>query len=337
MPTASDYACAIDELRRARRIVITLHVKPDADALGSAAALRRWLVAQGKTVEVVVPTSPAPKFAYLDPDGVVRVAGRDVRVSGIAAPDLVVVLDTGTWLQLEGMAPLVGESGAPVLVIDHHRTQDPLADFLLADPDAAATVILVHRLLLEAGAAIDDRTATFLLAGLVSDTDWFRLPNVTPDVLRLAADLVAAGARPPEIFERLYQCDPLPRVHVMGRAMETLRQVLDGRVTIMSLPRALFRETGADIGDTENLINECMRVRGTRVGVMLVEADPDTVRVSLRCQPGLNVLEVAKRFGGGGHIRAAGCRVKASLDAAEARVLEAVQAALDAANAPESP
>ena len=320
-----DYQAAIAELRRAGRIVLTTHVKPDADALGSVAALRRWLLSLGKTVEVIIPSPPSNKYAFLDPDKVFKVAKRDVDVAAVPPPDLVCIVDTGTWLQLEGMEPLVGHASVPVLVIDHHRTHDPLADYLLVDPEVPATAVLIYRLLVEAGATIDATLATYLFAGLATDTNWFRLPNVHPETFRVAAALGEAGARPHEIHESLYLSDDLARVHLHGRAIETLHPTLDGRVMVMRLPRALFREVGADIGDTENLINECLRVRGTQVGVLLVEANDDEVRVSLRSRPPVDVLQVAERFGGGGHRRAAGARLHGSLDRVETQVLAAVE------------
>jgi bifunctional oligoribonuclease and PAP phosphatase NrnA len=326
-----DYSEAIRELRAARSVVITCHVKPDGDALGSASALRRWLVAQGKTVRIIVPTSPAPKYVFLDPDRIIEVAGRDVDLETIERPDLVCLVDTCTRLQLEGMEALVEHSGAPVLAIDHHHTQDALADFLVVDATAAATAIIIYRLLLQAGAEIDARTATDLLSGLATDTDWFRLATVDPTVFRLAADLVEAGAKPHLVFDALYMSDEFPKVLLRGRGIESLHLALDDRVAVMRLPRSLFRELGADIGDTENLITECMKVRGAVVGVMLVETEDDEVRISLRSRPPVDVLCVAKEFGGGGHLRAAGARFTGSLDQAEKNILASVAVSLDTA------
>jgi phosphoesterase RecJ-like protein len=336
VPSEADYAEAIAELKRARRIAMTCHVKPDGDALGCIAALRHWLLAEGKTVEVIVPTPPPPKYDFIDPDRSVKVAGRDVDLRRLAPPDLVCVVDTCTWLQLAGMEPLVRDSSASVLAIDHHRTRDALADFQLVDPGAAATAVLVYHLLRQAGAPIDAETAAALFVGLALDTDWFRLPNVEPETFTLAAALVEAGANPSEIHDLLYQNDDLARVQLRGRAIESLRTALDGRAAVMRLTQALFRECGADVGDTENLINEGLRIRGTQVAVMLVEADGDEVRVSLRARPPVNVLQVAEQFGGGGHHRAAGARLTGSLDEVEARVLEAVRRVLDAAGPPPS-
>ncbi len=324
-----DYAEAIAELQRARRVALTAHIKPDGDALGSLAALRRWLIAQGKTVTVILPTPPANKYAFMDPEGAFKTVGRDVKLSTLPPQDLVVVLDTCTWLQLQGMEPLVGHSAAPVLVIDHHRTQDALADFQLIDPEAPATAVIVHRLLVAAGATIDAPTAMFLFVGLACDTDWFRLATVDGPTFALAAALVEAGAKPSLAYDVLYMNDDLPKMLLRGRAIENLVSTLDGRVTVMRLSRALFREFGTDVGDTENLITECMRVRGTQVGVMLVEADGDDIRVSLRSRPPVNVLQVAEQFGGGGHHRAAGAKLTGSMDQVEARVLEAVRRVLD--------
>jgi bifunctional oligoribonuclease and PAP phosphatase NrnA len=333
MAPDSHYAEAIRLLRQAGSVVITMHVKPDSDALGSAAALRHWLLAQGKTVRVIVPTSPAPKYAFLDPDRVVQVAGRDVDLRQLPAPDLVCTVDTCTWGQLEGMEPLIEHSGAPVLAIDHHQTQDALADFLLVDAAAPATAVIMHRLLQQAGATIDATLATYLLAGLGGDTDWFRLATVDPAVFRLAADLVAAGAKPYEVFDHLYMSDEMAKVQLKGRAIELMEFALDDRVVVMRLPRSLFRELGADIGDTENLITECMRVRGVSVGVMLVETEGEEIRISLRSRPPVNVLQVARGFGGGGHLRAAGARLNGSMDAVIKKVLVSVARSLDETDA----
>jgi len=310
---------------------MTTHVKPDADGLGSIAALKRWLQPAGKTVEIILPTPPPPRYTFMDPDRSVKVAGRDVNLASLEPPDLVCVVDTGTWVQLAGMEPLVSRSGAPVLIIDHHRSCDVPADYLLVDPEAAAAAEVVYRLLKEAGATIDAEIGSYLFAGLVADTDWFRLATVRPDTFQLAAALVEAGARPNVIHDRLHLSDDLTKVQLLGRAIETMHPALDGRVMVMRLTQALFREVGADLGDTENLINECMKVRGTQVGLMLVEADGDEIRVSLRSRPPVNVLRVAERFGGGGHHRAAGARLRGPIDRVEVQVLEAIREALEQA------
>ena len=321
----------VAQLRRARTIVMTTHVKPDGDALGSIAALRRWLRSLGKTVHVVVP-SPAPaKYAFLDPEQAFKAAGRDLDLASLPQPDLVCILDTSAWLQLPGMEPLVANSGAPVLVIDHHRTSDDLATAQFIDPSAPATASIVYRILVEAGATIDPETATCLFIGLALDTDWFRLATTDPEALRLAATLVEAGAKPHEVYDRLYMEEDLGRMRLRGHAVEMLRPALGGRVIIMRLTGDMFHQFGVDLGDTENLVNECMRVRGSLVGVMLVEAGRGEVRVSLRCRPPINVLPVAEKFGGGGHHRAAGAKMTGTLDAVEGEVLAAVREALDRA------
>lgn len=332
------YQTAIDCLQQADRIVLTTHVKPDADGLGALSALRRWLLAQGRQVEVILPTPPPDRYGFLDPDGAFRVAGRDLDVAAVPAPDLVCIVDTGTWQQLEGLEPLVAESGAEVLVVDHHATQDPLADVSLVDTEAAAAVMPVYRLLRFAGAAVDATMARDLYLGLVGDTDGFRLPNVGPEVHRLAAELVEAGAKPWDVHARLSESDGLAKFHLWGRIMQTLHAVLGGRATVLHVTREMFRDTGAMPGDTESVINLTLRVRGARIGVLLAETDEDNdIRVSLRSVPGVNVLQVAEHFGGGGHVRAAGARLRGTIDEAEAQVLEVVRAVLDEAGGQAEP
>ncbi len=306
---------------------------PDGDGLGSLGALRRWLEAEGKTVETVLPT-PAPEefLPYLPDD--VHVAGRDIDVAALPRPDLVVVADTAAWDQLEGVEGLLADGGAPVLAIDHHRTRDPLADLWLVDENVAACVQIVRRLLAEADAPLDRATATDLFIGLVADTGWFRLPNAGPAVYRLAAELVEAGAEPHRLYEQLHQGEDLSKLRLAGLALQTIDLVEDGRVAVMRISQDLFRRAGTPTTGTGGLVNECLRIRGVKVGVLLVEESGGDVRVSLRCRYGLSILPVAERFGGGGHRRAAGFRLEAALAEAEGVVLEAVREVLDAPGTP---
>ena len=328
MIARKDYQRAIEELRRADRVVLTTHVKPDGDAMGSLAALRRWLLAEGKRVETIVPTPPPPRYAFLDPDGTVQVAGQDAEAAAEDPPDLVCIVDTGTWQQLAGVEAIV-KGARRVLIIDHHRTQDVPGQAALVDAEAAATAILVHDLLVEAGAAIDAETATYLFAGLAMDTDWFRLPTSGAETLRLAARLVEAGAKPHLLYEQLYWNNDLAKMHLAGLAVEGMRPALGGQVMVMRLTQAMFRQTATKADDTENLINECMKVRGVQVGILLTDGGTGEVHVSLRSRPGTDVLGVAERFGGGGHRYAAGARVPGTLDEVEAQILDAVGQALD--------
>ncbi|MFO8013311.1 MAG: bifunctional oligoribonuclease/PAP phosphatase NrnA [Phycisphaerae bacterium] len=322
------YQEAIERFRQAPSVALTTHVNGDADGLGSLAALRRWLLDLGTRVDVVLPTAPGETYAFLDPEGAFLVAGRDVDPAAMDPPALVCIVDTCTWQQLEGVEGLVQAAGAEVLVIDHHRTRDAVADLELVDPEAAAAVVLVHRLLTLAGADIDARTASALFVGLVGDTDGFRLPNVGPETFRLAGDLVEAGADPWAVHERLNLSDRLQKLHLWGRAAQTLHLACDGRVAVLHVTRAMLEAVDAERSDTEGLINTSLQVRGVRVGVMLRETEDGAVRVSLRSVPGVDVLQVAERFGGGGHTRAAGARTAGPLQEAEARVLEAVGAAV---------
>ena len=322
------YRHAVEELRRADRIVLTTHVKPDGDAMGSLAALRRWLLAEGKQVETIVPTPVPTRYAFLDPGAAVKVAGHEVDPAALDPPDLVCIVDTGTWQQLAGVEALV-KGARRVFVIDHHRTQDVPAQVALVDAEAPATAVLVHDLLVEAGAAIDAETATYLFSGLAMDTDWFRLPTSGAETLRLAARLVESGAKPNLIYEQLYWNNDLAKMRLLGLAVGGLRPALGGRVAVMRLSEAMFRQTGTDADDTENLINECMKVRGVQVGILLTDGGTGEVRVSLRSRPGTDILRVAERFGGGGHRYAAGARVQGSLEAVESQILAAVGQALD--------
>jgi len=316
---------AARRIGRAGSLLLLTHARPDGDGLGSICALGRCAEAAGIPVRLLVPDEVPRRYRFLFADRPPAHAGQFTHVADGA--ELVVVMDTCAYAQLDGLRAHLEARRDKIIVIDHHATGDDLADTQWVDTTAAATGVMVRELLAELGWPIGPQAARDLLVAVVSDTGWFRFSNTDARTLRCAADLLDAGARPDEIFAALYQRDRPQRLRLLERMLASLELHHDDRLAVMTLRERDFREIGATEGETENLINESLRLETVEAAVLLVE-NAQGVRVSLRSRGAVNVAQVAEHFGGGGHARAAGCRVDQGLDALKDRIVAAVGAAL---------
>jgi phosphoesterase RecJ-like protein len=326
-----NWAPFVDFVHRGRRFLLTTHVRPDADGLGSQLALAEALTGLGKECRLVIASSWPPRYNFLDPDH---------RIERFTPPgeawrdaDAIIVLDTGTWNQLGDFGPFLRSLDAPKVVIDHHLSQDDLGALRLVDPTAEATGRLVHQAIRALGVPLTPRMASHLFTALAMDTGWFRHANTTPATFILAAELEAAGANPTTLYELLFEQNSLARLKLMGLILDRLQVTAGGRIAYTVLLRDDYAATGAVPPDTEDLVNFTRSVAGVEVGLFFMEQPRGGVKVSFRSRH-LDVARLAERFGGGGHRLAAGATLHQPLAEARALVLEATAAALTEAASP---
>jgi bifunctional oligoribonuclease and PAP phosphatase NrnA len=327
-----DWAPFVALVRRHQRFLLTTHVRPDPDGLGSMLALAEALEHEGKVVQMVVTGVYPPPYLFLDP-------GR--RVQRFEPPgdpwrqaEAVVVLDTGTWNQLGDFGPFLRQLNAEKAVIDHHLTQDDLGALRLVDTTAEATGRLVHEATRALGVPLGPGTAQSLFLAVATDTGWFRHSNATAATFALAGELVAAGARPTEAYEYLYEHNTLARLKLRGVVLDRLQLAAGGKVAWTEVRRADYPATGATPQDSEELVNYPRSLAGVEVGLLFLEQPRGGVKVSFRSRARVDVARLAERFGGGGHRLASGAILETSLDDARSRVLAAVTEALEAAPCP---
>jgi phosphoesterase RecJ-like protein len=320
----------IDILSRCRRVLVTTHVRPDGDALGSSAAIVLGMKQKGIDADVLLLSHLPRKYAFLYHDAGVRHV--DVE-AGFPADfsldpyDALLVVDTGTWSQLPGLQERVEKWPKPKLVIDHHLTQQDWATDKWVDTTAGACGEMVEELLQQWGVRIDHPMAQALFVAIVSDTGWFMFSNTRPVTLRLAADLMEAGVDTDRIYQLLYQNERAERVALQTRGLASLELLDDGRVAVMKVRKADFAEARAHVNDTENLINAPLQIRTVEVSVLLSEPpEGGPIRVSMRSKGQVDVAKFAEQFGGGGHARAAGLKLATSLDEAHDKVVTALLA-----------
>lgn len=312
----------------AQSFVLTSHMRPDCDAIGSEIGLALALRSRGKTVRIINGDPVPPHIAFIDPNRDVEVLGRDVSEPHLAC-DVLVVLDTSAWGQLGPMADVVRRSTAQKIVIDHHVSQDDFGAIMLKDPTAESTGRLVLEAINALGIALTPAIARPLFAAIATDTGWFRFPSVTAVTFEAATQLVSAGARPHVIFAALYEQNSLARLWLQGRILSNVKSHLGGRLLSTAITQADLKEVGAEPTDTEDVINRLLGVAGVEVSLLFLELGPHETKVSLRSRSPVDVHAIAEGLGGGGHRAAAGVRFPGPLAEAEPAVLEAVSAAME--------
>jgi phosphoesterase RecJ-like protein len=323
---ALDWTPLVDLVRRHRRLLLTTHIRPDADGIGSMMALTEVLRQQGKEVQCVIASVWPPRYGFLDPGK--QIQRFDARDKSSANAEAVIVLDTGTWNQLGDFGPFLAKLAAAKVVIDHHLSQDDLGAVRLVDTSAEATGRLVYEAIVALGGSITQTVADLLFVALAGDTGWFRHANTTPATFALAEKLAAAGARPTVLYELLYEQNTLPRLRLTGLVLERLQVVENGLVAFTEIRRGDYAATGAVPQDSEELVNYTRSIAGVEVGLFFMEQPRGGVKVSFRARARVDVARLAERFGGGGHRLASGTIVESTLEDARGRVLAALHDAL---------
>lgn len=323
-----DWSPFVDFVHRHQRFLLTTHVRPDGDGLGSMLALDEILRRQGKEVQLAIASSYPARYRFLDSAGRVkhfRQPGAEFRRA-----DAVLVLDTGTWNQLGEFSAFLRGLDVAKAVIDHHMTQDDLGGHLFVDTTAEATGRLVFEAIRALGEPLNPDAATALFVALAMDTGWFRHANAQAPTFALASELVRAGARPEVLYDKLFENNSLGRLKLVGLVLGRLQVTNDGKVAYTELRRSDYESTGATPQDSEDLVNYTRSLEGVEVGLFFMEQPRGGVKVSFRSRAAVDVSRIAEQFGGGGHRLASGATIEASLDDARARVLQAVTSALAA-------
>jgi phosphoesterase RecJ-like protein len=321
-----DWTPLADLIERHDRFLLTTHVRPDGDALGSEVGMAGLLRERGKDVRVVNASRTPPRYDFLDPDGTLfEHLGTQVMPADLADREVVIILDLSAWSQLGEMAGVVREFAGPRVVIDHHVSQDDLGALFLKDTAAEATGTLIFRAQKAIGGVITREIATGLLTAIAMDTGWFRHPNTRPETLRTAAELVESGAEINAIYRLLFERNTLGRLRLMGETLAGLRTESEGRIAYATVTRADIERTGAIPHDTEDLIDFTVSLAGVEVGLLFMELARGGIKLSIRSRGNLDCARLAATFGGGGHRAAAGATLPEPLAESVERVLAAVR------------
>lgn len=327
-PLVVDWPRLLRVLNEHQRFVLTTHIRPDCDAIGSELAFATVLRTLGKTVSCVNAFTIPPPLRFLDSEEEL-IELRDRRAQEeINQADILVILDTTAWAQLGEMGPVIKSFSRKKIVIDHHVSGDDLGAELFKDTQAEATGRIIAELVKRLGLAFTPRLAQLLFAAVATDTGWFRFNSVRAETFQLAGELTQAGVVPDKLYRQLFENERLGRFRLMGRAMARAETDLGGRIIHSYILATDFPETGALSSDTEDIINTTLTVAGTELALMFIEHIPGQFKVSFRSRCHVDCSRLAAVFGGGGHKSAAGATIVGTLESVRARVLDAARHAM---------
>lgn len=309
--------CSLQEtaavLEAAKKIVLCSHVSPDGDTLGSTLGLMKALQKLGKDVIVTVDDDISKVYKFLPGiESFVRFQDEE-RIDA----DLLVVIDASSLDRAGNVAQCVRAS--KMLNIDHHISNTEYADYLYLDTVAAATGEIMYELIKILGIEIDVKMAICLYTALYTDCGSFKYSNTMPKTMRIAAELLELGVKPNEISDSM-EIKPRSNIEMLTRVLETLTFDADGKIAYISISNEMYDK---DV-DTDTFISYPRYIEGVEVAIMFKEVENAVTRVSMRSR-NLDVSEIAIAFGGGGHLRAAGCTIMATLLEAKKQVLQALK------------
>lgn len=307
--------------REKQRFLIACHENPEGDAIGSELALALALRKMGK-VATVLNADPVPWNLMFLPG-----ADTVVRDEDGSRYEVAVVVDCGSP---ERTGSVQAELRKPPLMvnIDHHRTNGCRGDHCLVDPEAAATGMLIYRVLDAMGSEIDYDVAVNIYVAILTDTGSFHYSNTSPEAFRIAGEMVRRGIDPWDVAEKVYESRSADRLRLLGRVLASLEIGAGGKVASITTMKKDLADFSAGKDALEGFINYPRSVIGVEIAVSFREEGEREFRVSFRSKGRVDVSAVAQSFGGGGHRNAAGCTVRGSLSDVKEKVFAALEAAL---------
>ncbi|KIL39204.1 exopolyphosphatase [Gordoniibacillus kamchatkensis] len=316
---AARLQAASEFMREHDDFLVVSHVQPDGDAVSSTLAVG-WMLAQlGKTYTMINEGRLPAKFSYL-PNYERVLSFTEQAPSRLFRH--VISVDCADYARIGKVSELFAE-GAKLLNIDHHPTNDGFGACQLIVPDASATVEILYDLAVQMGFALDTDFGRCIYTGLLTDTGGFRYASVGPKVMQIAADLLKLGVNGHELAEAALEKMTVPQMKLLQKGLSTLRFSDDRKIAWVHISLEDMAAIQAESEDMDGLVNYPRNVEGVLVGLMFKQRGPLSWKISLRSNT-VNVAEIAQKFGGGGHIRAAGCTVEGELQEVTERVVREV-------------
>ena len=315
-------------LLASRRAVLTTHLNADGDGAGSEAALASWMRANGTEAWVINPTPFPDAFRHLfDSEDWIVPAGTARARKICADADLAVVLDTGEVPRIGRVRDLIRD--IPTLVVDHHPPGDyAIGGTSLRDPTACATGELVYDIVSAGRGPWTDQVALGIYVAILTDTGGFRFTNATPDCHRIAADLIERGVNPEVTYDTIYGSSPLRKYRLLQDSLDTLQHDAAAGISWMIVPTESYERVGATPEDLEGLVDFPRTIEGTKVALLFRGTSTGDIKISFRTNGAVDVNQLARRWDGGGHVKASGAMLSGPMDRAVEEVLAATREVL---------
>ncbi len=307
-----------DCVDRHTRFLVTSHINPDGDAVASTLIVGELLNTLDKEYRIVIADDVPRKFDFLP--GIDSIQNTD-SIDTEFSPEVVFVVDASTLGRLGQTITLI-PSDAKIINIDHHTSNEDFGIFNVIDSRRSSTAELVYEVFSWWHLEISPRLAMQVYTGIICDTGRFLFPNTNRESLALSAEMVEKGASPSLVAQKLYQRNSQETVQALGAALSTLEFYYDGAVACIHLENGSADSAGEV--DTEGFVDFLLSIDMTEVQFFLIEKKPSMYRISFRSKQYVDVNKIAQRFGGGGHVRAAGCYISGELRDIKKQILDAI-------------
>lgn len=288
--------------------LITTHVNPDADAIGSEVAFYQLIKSLGKKSYIINHSETPYNLRFLDVDNVIKQFNLDDHADLFNQVDVLVALDFNRSDRTVSMKKNFEQSKAIKICIDHHQDPEKFVDYEFIDTDYSATGEIIFNLITETKIVpLTKQIAEPIYAAIMTDTGSFRFERTTAKLHRKVATLLDAGVNPTEIYDKIYDQSKFSKIKLLGRALESIQLIADGKIAYMKITQNDFEEFGAIESDTENFVNYNLSIENVVLGLLFIELK-NGFKVSFRSKGNIPVNKLASEFGGGGHTNAAGAR-----------------------------
>jgi phosphoesterase RecJ-like protein len=290
--------------------VVTSHINPDGDAIGSEMGLARYLRQVGKKVVVMNSTETPDVLRFLDPEDEIRIYGEPGTQPLLDTIDACIIVDVNNWEQLGNIGRALQARSMPRACIDHHQgNTDGFANHTVSDTSAAATGLLIYEMILDSKGKVTKPIAEALYAAIITDTGTFRFSNADARVLRAAAELCDAGVSPFEMHRKVFGSKSWGAGRLLGPVLSTLESEANGKLAIVSATLEMVNNAGATYDDMDGFVDLVRAIKGVELVLFFKETEENDIKVSLRSNGNVDAHAIAKQFGGGGHTMASGMRV----------------------------
>ncbi len=287
--------------------VITTHINPDGDALGSQLALGYFLIKLEKEVELINHSQTPGNYKFLDEDNLIKQYNKNL--DGIILnSDVLIAVDFNEITRVKSMVEVFKLSSAYKICIDHHTNPKNFVDEFFCDTGYSATGEIIFELIKSCDEnLLDKKIADALYAAIMTDTGSFRFERTSPRVHRIIAELLELGANPNEIFNKIFNELSIAKIKLLGTGISNIETAFNGAIAYMVITQKMLKDAAANEEDVDGFVNFCLSLKSAQIGILFFELK-DGVKTSLRSRDTFPVSSLAQKFGGGGHINAAGIR-----------------------------
>lgn len=308
-----------DKLNEVNNILLISHISPDGDNIGSLVSMATALKNKGYNTSILKVDDIEFKYDYL-----LNFHSVEERKSILKKEfDMAIILDCGSIDRIGNNQDIL-ENIKTIVNIDHHITNTNFGDINIVEPKSSSTCEIVYKVLTYLDIKIDEKIATSIYTGIVTDTGSFAYNNTNEQTLSIASDLLKLGANREIIYKNIYQNKSINEIHFLGNMLKDIKLEFDGKVGMLDVKDEILKKYNLNYNQVDELINKLREIKGVEIAILLKEISEEEVKVSFRAKGKVDVSELAIKFGGGGHRQAAGAMIRTNIREANSLIKEAL-------------